>query len=180
MGDDMKEHIIPTLVNYEKNQELLGTLPHKRIMDMAIVYRFIKSAESTGLVTTAALEYMGMTEEQLEAMALENLKTNWTPEIRLLEEPLRVITNPRGLFGSSGLLDRELLCRAAGEVQDDIYIIPVSIHIIMYIPAENADPAELKALLNEGNRKCAQESEYLSENIYIYHRHTGELTVAET
>ena len=79
--DRMKDTLAIEVVSAERNAELLETVPHKNIEDMAVVYRFVlgESAEGTGtiLVTNQMLDNYGITAEQLHQDAILN-----APEIR--------------------------------------------------------------------------------------------------
>jgi len=72
------------VVSAEANKEMLETVPHQNIEDMAVVYRFVLSSDDDGrasiLVTNQLLENMGVTPEQLHADAMEN-----APQIKHIE-----------------------------------------------------------------------------------------------
>lgn len=69
------------VVSAERNAELLETVPHKNMEDMAVVYRFLIDSTDEGrssiLVTNKMLDNYGITPEQLHADAVKN-----APEIR--------------------------------------------------------------------------------------------------
>lgn len=77
----MKEKLSVEVISAEANEELLSKVPHDRIEDLAVVYRFIMESNEDGrasiLVNNDLIERMGVTHEQLRADALEN-----SPEIR--------------------------------------------------------------------------------------------------
>lgn len=77
----MKEKLSVEVISAEVNEELLAKVPHDRIEDLAVVYRFIMESNEDGrasiLVNNDLIERMGVTHEQLRADALEN-----SPEIR--------------------------------------------------------------------------------------------------
>ena len=80
----MKETLAMEVVSAEANQEMLATVPHQNMEDMAVVYRFVLNSDDEGrasiLVTNQMLETMGVTPEQLHADAMEN-----APQIRPAE-----------------------------------------------------------------------------------------------
>ena len=77
----MKEKLAMEVVSAEANKEMLETVPHQNMEDMAVVYRFVLNSDDEGrssiLVTNQLLESMGVTPEQLHADAMEN-----APQIR--------------------------------------------------------------------------------------------------
>lgn len=80
------------VVSAEANKEMLETVPHQNIEDMAVVYRFVLSSDDDGrasiLVTNQLLENMGVTPEQLHADAMENAPQIQPVEIKGMSEVL--------------------------------------------------------------------------------------------
>lgn len=80
------------VVSAEANKEMLETVPHQNIEDMAVVYRFVLSSDDDGrasiLVTNQLLENMGVTPEQLHADAMENAPQIKHVEIKGMSEVL--------------------------------------------------------------------------------------------
>lgn len=80
------------VVSAEANKEMLETVPHQNIEDMAVVYRFVLSSDDDGrasiLVTNQLLENMGVTPEQLHADAMENAPQIKPVEIKGMSEVL--------------------------------------------------------------------------------------------
>ena len=105
----MKEKLAMEVVSAEANKEMLETVPHQNIEDMAVVYRFVLSSDdgrASILVTNQLLENMGVTPEQLHADAMEN-----APQI-----------NPVGIKGMS-----EVLAEMMGVEQAEMMgIVPVA------------------------------------------------------
>ena len=77
----MKGKLAMEVVSAERNAELLETVPHKNMEDMAIVYRFVLDTVEAGrgsiLVTNKMLDNYGITAEQLHNDAMEI-----APEVR--------------------------------------------------------------------------------------------------
>ena len=72
--NQMKEKLSMQVVSAERNAELLDSVPHKNMEDMAIVYRFVLDTSEQGrssiLVTNKMLDNYGITAEQLHADAM--------------------------------------------------------------------------------------------------------------
>ena len=77
----MKTKLSMEVVSAERNAQLLETVPHKNMEDMAIVYRFVLDTVEAGrgsiLVTNKMLDNYGITAEQLHNDAMEI-----APEVR--------------------------------------------------------------------------------------------------
>ena len=74
--DKMKSTLAMEVVSAERNDDLLETVPHKDIEDMAVVYRFVIGETSQGsgtiLVTNKMLDNYGITPDQLHEDAVKN------------------------------------------------------------------------------------------------------------
>lgn len=74
--DLVKEKIIIRLVNYEKNVEQLKSCPHKRIMDLAITFRYLAGKDAMGLASSLIcdkeFEQWNIELEELYQLALFN------------------------------------------------------------------------------------------------------------
>ncbi len=86
----MKEKLSIEVVSAESNKEMLETVPHQNIEDMAVVYRFVLNSDDEGrasiLVTNQLLENMGVTPKQLHADAMENAPQTKPIEIKGISE----------------------------------------------------------------------------------------------
>lgn len=79
------------VVSAEANKEMLETVPHQNIEDMAVVYRFVLSSDdgrASILVTNQLLENMGVTPEQPHVDAMENAPQIQPVEIKGMSEVL--------------------------------------------------------------------------------------------
>lgn len=81
--------------------------------------------------------------------------------------------------GSIGILCPDLLKNFADEIQDDLYIIPSSIHEVLLVPAgETAgNGRELSEMVQEVNRTQVEREETLSDHVYFYSRETDRITM---
>lgn len=79
--EQMKDKLSMEVVASDRNAELLTKVPHQKMEDMAVVYRFVIESDEAGrasiLITNELIDRMGVTPEQLHVDALEN-----APEIR--------------------------------------------------------------------------------------------------
>ena len=90
--DKMKDKLVMEVVSAETNKDLLETVPHKDIEDMAVVYRFVLNSDVEGrasiLATNQMIENFGITADQLHADALENAPRIKPAEIKGMGEVL--------------------------------------------------------------------------------------------
>lgn len=94
----MKEGIFCQLVSYDKNSERLKELPHKRVGDMAAVYR-IRVVGDQDMIGSVAVNYTmleryGMDADSLHEMALSNMEHISPAKVMPLSDMLaEMITN---------------------------------------------------------------------------------------
>lgn len=173
----MKEKLSVEVISADANEELLAKVPHDRIEDLAVVYRFIMESNEDGrasiLVNNDLIERMGVTHEQLRADALEN-----SPEIRpvviqgmneVMKEMMFIATVPDKNSGAGVLAYQDFMDQAAEKIGGDFYVIPSSIHEILLVPDNGEVQAEgLKEMVQEVNATEVSPEEKLSDNVYHY------------
>lgn len=76
--DRMKDRIVYKLIHYESNQELLQTIPHRRFLDLAVVYYLLMEhpfiGKGTVLIRWKQCEEWQVEEETLYELAQENTR----------------------------------------------------------------------------------------------------------
>lgn len=191
----MKEKLSVEVISAEVNEELLAKVPHDRIEDLAVVYRFIMESNEDGrasiLVNNDLIERMGVTHEQLRADALENspeirpaviqgmnevMKEMMGPEAYEMfgipddtEEMMFIATVPDKNSGAGVLAYQDFMDQAAEKIGGDFFILPSSIHEILLIPDDGQKGAdELKAMVMDVNATQVSPEERLSDNVYHY------------
>ncbi len=177
----MKEYIIPTLINKADNENILKEIPHKNMLDLSIVYRFVIENEdgiSSALITDEVMGSMGLSAEELSAVAEENFRLGYAPEVYDLDDTVKVITSKKRIFGALGMFDIQLLQSIAEELRDDLYILPVSVHEVIIAAANNHTLEQLKSIMEEGRRRFASEGDFLTESVYIFLRSERRINMA--
>jgi hypothetical protein len=143
----------------------------------------------TFLIRKEHLKLWGVTEEELYRTAMEYTPKNLPPVItsinRLLQDdssceiPLYVLTNTRSTGGASCLLYPDVLKNFADEMAADFLILPSSIHEVLLLPYESRySVRELSALVSHVNRTEVSETDRLSDQVYLYTRSDGCITLA--
>lgn len=172
---DMSDRIVPTLVNAAKNQSMLEKAPHFKLMDLAIVYRFVVRKNDdqgfmTSLITNDILECLEYSLEELHELAMNNMEKIMPVKTMQLTNSLTVLTNESYMFGAAGILCMDVLEELAEKMQSDLYLVPSSVHEMMVMSVDTLEVCELLETLERGNRLYAEANEFLSESIYYYER----------
>ena len=194
--DVMKNKLVMEVVSAEANAELLETIPHKDIEDMAVVYRFdvkdIVGEGATVIVTNKMLDNYGVTPEQLHADAVKNApeirpiviqgmaevlaKQMGVEDLELLglnippeQEQIFVASVPDNVHGAGVLAYEDFMDKAAERAGGDFYILPSSIHEVLIVPDNGMmDLASLENMVREVNATTVDPSEKLTDNVYHY------------
>ena len=190
LEEEIQENIFLRLINYEKNEDWLQKLPHRKFLDLAVVYYIER--ENTSCydyivnINNALLTELQMTEEELFRLALRNSMQKKKAEIKCIQDmfskcfwclfgiteeepeiPMYVLTNENKKYGASCLLYKGVLEELAEQVKDDLYILPSSIQEVIIIPKSFVPGVErLKELVKEVNRDMVLEEEVLGDSVY--------------
>uniref|UniRef100_UPI004056A268 DUF5688 family protein n=1 Tax=Agathobacter sp. TaxID=2021311 RepID=UPI004056A268 len=201
----VKDNICFRLVNYKKNETQLQTMPHRKFLDLAIVYIVsvqFEDANGSIRVTDHLLAKWGVCEQTLYDIAVRNTPrcNEWivkplkdvvaetlqeksvscTDEmLKDFDFPFFIATNTQKLFGAAVLLYPEItrkMSRLLGNC--NLYILPSSVHeVIILEELKEIEPKELIQTVREVNRADVQPEEMLSDNIYFYDARNDNLLV---
>lgn len=193
----MKEKLAMEVVSAEANKEMLETVSHQNMEDMAVVYRFVLNSDDDGgasiLVTNQLLESMGVTPEQLHADAMENAPQIKPAEIKGMsevmaemmgveqaemmglypvapeDEKIFVATVPDKVHGAGVLAYQDFMDQAAERAGGDFYILPSSIHEVLIVP-DNGEMGlkDLEAMVKEVNATQVASADKLTDSVYHY------------
>lgn len=193
----MKEKLAMEVVSAEANKEMLETVPHKMMEDMAVVYRFVLNSDEDGrssvLVTNKMLENYGITADELHADAMEIAPQIKPVEIKGMSEVLAelmgveqaemmgigpvapedeqmyVATVPDKVHGAGVLAYEEFMDKAAERAGGDFYILPSSIHEILIVPDNGEmDLKALEDMVKEVNATQVAPQDKLTDSVYHY------------
>ena len=208
----VKKRICFKLVNYEKNKDLLATVPHRKMMDLAMVFYFSMDPavmeRATALIRDEDMERWGTNEAEIRRLAMENtprmLKWRLATVSELLQDmldleiegeccspfmigleetnpfPMHVLTNEEKYFGAACMFYPGLLRQISEKFNDNLYVLPSSIHECIIVPASgNHTRKSLSELVTEINEIQVEETEFLADNAYFYNRETRTLSTWE-
>lgn len=194
------ENVIYQVVGLEKNLCRLSKMPHKRLLDLAAVYRVV--LENCGMHEYAGFvvenefrERCGITEEELDAAARRNTDKRGfcirsmglflkhvTGSLVIpprCGDDIWVITTTDGYYGAAALLyGKSCLGKLADRIGSDLYVLPASIHEVIAVPVGKAHPSELIDMVCRMNAEEVKPEEVLSNSVYRYNRRDGSLTSA--
>ncbi|MBQ3797085.1 MAG: hypothetical protein II842_12575 [Butyrivibrio sp.] len=195
--DVMKNKLVMEVVSAETNAELLETVPHKDIEDMAVIYRFdvkdIVGEGATVIVTNKMLDNYGITPDQLHEDAVKNApeirpiviqgmaevlaKQMGVEEMEMLglnippeQEQIFVASVPDNVHGAGILAYEDFMDKASERVgNQSFFILPSSIHELLIVPDNGMmDLHSLEQMVREVNATTVDPSEKLTDNVYHY------------
>lgn len=198
--NNAKERIVMKLVNAEKNKHLLKSVPHVLIYDLAILFvcnvSDIMNEYASILIYNQHLSLWDVDTESLYAAAKENSPKLLPPcidnlhdvfqyitdeSLPFLEElGIHILTNPKKVYGATCMIYPGLLEEIADTFEDDIIIIPSSVHDLLIFPRKNLPLGytlkDIDTMIQDVNETELTDAEVLSDHIYWYHRDTKEIT----
>ena len=199
----VKKRICYKLVNYKKNERFLQTVPHKRVLDLAMVYYYsvdpVVMEHATVLIRHMDIMRWHITAEEVERAAIENTPKLLTWKISTMAElmqeildwemeedetnpfrisieekepmPMYVLTNKEKYFGAACIFYPDVLKQISEKLEDNLYILPSSIHECIIIPASGEYTRKsLSEMVTEINGTQVEETEVLSDYVYYYDR----------
>ncbi len=162
--DRMKDKVICHLVNYDRNRELLKDIPHRRWLDLAVIYKIYLGEMGPGFgsvtVQNQHLLLWDTDEGTLFQLARVNTERLFPPEIRNMtdilcecgfltraepapglippgspeEVPMYVLTNPEEYYGASCLLYPGIKKLLSRIPGCDFYLLPSSVNELILVP----------------------------------------------
>ena len=205
--ENIKDRIVYKLVNYEKNEELLNTVPHKKFLDLAVVYYIAIKEDifesASILINNAHLELWGKNTEDIDKLAKENSPIILKPELKSMAQTLMeiiqhdkknleeleedilsdcgmyVLSNDKKQFGASAILYDNVIKEFSDSLKSDIYILPSSVHEVIMIPSVLVDSVDkLNDMIQEVNATQVPLMDILSNHSYYYSRDKECITCA--
>ena len=192
------------LINYERNKEMLQHLPHKRVMDLAVVYQWTTNItpvdKGSIMIENKHLEAWGVSEEQFISDAEENMKRRLDPVIIPMEEitpsiyiilhrefgndlvGMYVMSNWEHNYGAVEMIyGTSTLKEFADKMESDLYVLPCSVHEVILIPLEYDEEIvkRYNQMVREINKLYVEPEEVLADHAYFFSREEGSVRLAE-
>ena len=207
--EGIRSNIACKLIHAASNEAILKDIPHILWMDLAIVFYLCIHEDDTGLMTAmihnSHLRIWNISLEDLKTSALANSPRLFPPVISsmacIIEElnrqlnphfqetgprpetpaPFYVLSNRSGINGAACLLYEDVLKNFADGVEKNLIILPSSIHEVLLLPDDgDISYEEMSRLVTHINRSEVPEEDRLSNQVYLYSRETGEVTMASS
>lgn len=195
--DTIKDKIVYKVVNYRSSEKLLEQVPHKRILDLAVVFYCLLDNEygrsATALIYNNNLKNWNVTIDDVYKAALKNtpdlLHSKISSMAALFEKcgvnvdgeevdlkdyvpsDMYVLTNESKLNGAACILYENVLYDFAQKLGADLYILPSSVHEVILLPKLSMfEKDELVNMVKEVNTEGVAADEVLSDHVYEYNR----------
>lgn len=194
--ENARQRIIYKIVNYEANRELLKDVPHRRILDLAMVYSCLVENGITGsatiLIHNQHLKLWGTGEEELFHTAMENTPYFQKEKLTAMDSVIEYLTGKKvddviedcsanmyvltvedNLNGAGAILYPDVLKGIAEKMRcKNFFIIPSSIHETIIVPMlfSEKDFEALSQMVKEVNATQLAPEEILSDHAYVYRR----------
>ena len=194
--EDIEEHLVLKLVNYQWNEEFLKGYPHKIYQDLAALLEWevvCGKRQGTIHITNDILHRWGKTFDEMYEVALSNTMRKYPGRIAplsdILEEytggslenvdsPFYYIGTERSIQGCVAMLYPGLLREVYQQMGEPYYLIPSSINELLALPVSfDSDPEKLKELIWEVNTYMVERTEVLSNVLYIYRPELDDLEI---
>ena len=157
------------------------------------------------MLKNSLAEQLGLTEEQLFKLAAENTRRIFPPVVKSMNEVIcemfvkdgmpreaaemmieemaadnvmYVISNNTGINGAVSMLYENELHKLANQMEDDLYVLPSSIHEVIAVPVSMGEPNELADMVSEINMSQVALEERLSNQVYHYDKDLRKLNLA--
>ena len=193
--ENVKDLILPRVVNFEWNSEKLAEVPHKKISDLAVTYHIVIEQISSGIASTpvknAYMSEWGVDVDILHEIAVKNMKERYPSTFMSMkhmlsnpfcdvadkiksdgfdeEDIMYVLSNSVHVNGASAILDEEIMRRIVAKLGDDFIIVPSSIHEMIFVKLDDdVDPETLSQSIKYVNNADVSQDEKLSDHYYRY------------
>lgn len=181
--EKVKDRISLRLINPRKTKYPVGNIPHTDFLDLTFIYYIIIRKDEDGidtlLITNEDMKHWNMRSDELHRIALENF--NEIFRMRLYgpvqpAEKICMITTNYQVFGAAYMADLMMIGTFADVFDDDLCIIPSSMHEIIIVPAAGIEREHIDMMIREVNRQMVEDDEYLSDHMYLFSRKSGQIS----
>lgn len=206
-----KDQIVYVLERRDSTGERLAAIPHEEFLDMAVTFRIIEKSENPFYfrkITNADLEEWDITLPTISELARKNTPVLWpayicicenrtSAELDIVDEisveeflessqkekaSMYLLTNSENWGGAGCILYENLLKSISKKWEENIVIIPISVHETALIPLsrleQNLDEWQLK--VREANQSDELKEDVLSDSVYLYDRAENMIKIASS
>ena len=189
-----KERLYLSVINAEKNEELLNSVPYRKIEDLACIAKFRLDAEASVVVNETLCRQFRLTAEEVLAIGERNMVKNGYQcepldlEIkRILKEQgvadreieegmmktqssmMYVASTANHMEGAAVIASREAMHDFYEKIGEPFYILPSSRHEVILLPDRcGLETADLAEMVKDVNRQVGDEKDVLSDHVYHF------------
>ena len=182
------------MINAEKNEELLNSVPYRKIEDLACIAKFRLDAEASVVVNETLCRQFRLTAEEVLAIGERNMVKNGYQcepldlEIkRILKEQgvadreieegmmktqssmMYVASTANHMEGAAVIASREAMHDFYEKIGEPFYILPSSRHEVILLPDRcGLETADLAEMVKDVNRQVVDEKDVLSDHVYHF------------
>lgn len=201
--DYVKDKLFFAVVNRDSNAKRLEDLVFTDFLDLAIIYKIKVDDHANITVKKDMANLWGVSIEDIDRAARENTPkffegymasmfemlmglnaTNLLDEdvidsLQNGDNPMYILTNNIKSNGASVILYENMLKEMSKRFDDDMVVIPSSIHEVIVIPKSKVDDINMiTEMIQQVNETEVSLEERLSDHAYIYSRESDELLAA--
>lgn len=165
--NDLPENIQRGSIMIEKRLLAIWDIAEEEVKELA--------EKNADIVSTCVISKMGDVMKRI----FESTGNKLTEEMEkeYADSKMWVMTNEYTSYGAACMCYKDKLKEFADSKEDNIYIIPSSIHEVILLLAEDNSVEYLKDLLKDVNKTTVSEEEILSSNLYMYNRQTEQIEI---
>ena len=174
-------------VVYCMEENKAGGLQYSVMLDDALCYSLGISLAELEEASEQNTQARGFTDQTMDDIIRQSVSEDMgaTPSETLgvsMRVPARpdmwVFTSISKAYGAPILLYQKYFEDVAVGLNDDLYIMPSSIHELICIPAAGVNPGDLRTIVREINSTQVAVEDVLSNNVYLYRKETGVISIA--
>lgn len=206
LSEDIKECLFVETYNIEKRNEMLSNIVYVIKADQMLVFRLSGHDEllhqDCGYVTNEHLQNWGVSVEELETAAWENMIAKRPPVLVDLEDVIYLdyaknlleeanilegmapelqrfaLTNKYSENGASYMWHTETMEKVAEKLGGNVIITPVSTHGLAVCLEADKEIVSLERENLHHLNSCMSEEDFLSNEVYRYDRENKEIEIA--
>lgn len=192
--EQVEKLVLPKFINRKANRRFLETVPNRNFLDLSIIYYIpLDNYSKVFVINEELIQQLEITEKELYRWANKNQKNDSAvfslmnflsgKEENLiseqnLNEPMYLLTNKNLLFGASMVLNKKMMEEISLKMNDDVLMIPSSVHEWILLPFHGFDTEEIDETINFVNQTTVGEEEILSNHKYVYWRDLKKMKIA--
>lgn len=193
--EEVKDKLLPRIVNLEKNKERLERTPHIIIDDLAVYFvvdigKFNDGSLSV-TVTDQLLQKWGVDKDEVYITAVDNLdKQDLCKAVTMADalglsdmdriindtaDNMYILTLRGNNYGAAAVLDKKFMADIADKIGKQFVLIPSSVHewLAMPVDPKMTLPDDINAMVDQVNATEVDLEEQLSNHIYRYTEEKG-------